>query len=122
MYKKLVLWASGNEGNKALLVSERDISQGKYRLLFSAPEAIVDSRKLMLAASLHTHVRILLSRTFSALDDVISRSIRKILEKIIRACACSSPQTFLSPERPGNVAKLRSHHQITGGVRTQSLG
>ena len=38
---------------RVLLVSERDISQSKYRLLFSVPEVIVDSRKQTLAASLN---------------------------------------------------------------------
>ena len=43
-------------GHKALLFSERDISQGKYRLLFTAADAIIDSRKQRLAALLHMPV------------------------------------------------------------------
>ena len=55
----------GTRDHKVLLVSERDISQGKYKLLFTAPEAIVDSRKQTLAH----HVEML---SFSVLDYVIS--------------------------------------------------
>ena len=52
-------------GHKALFVSERDIRQGKYRLLFTAPDAIIDNRK-------HMRLCIPFLYTFSVLDYVIS--------------------------------------------------
>ena len=84
--------------HKTLLTSERDISQGKYRLLLTAHEAIVGSsrwKQLQAAKALllHMHGRLLLPDTLSVLECHFMKYTDYSMENN-GACTCSSPQAF----------------------------
>ena len=108
--------------SKALLATERGITEGKLRFLFAAPGAIVGNsrwKQILLELSdsgmavtvlCIQNVRILFPRSLSVNDYIIVRYFTAYYTEInciFRACARSSPQAFPpSLEWPGNEASM----------------